>query len=96
MNSNILKKPYFWIRTILLTLFSVSLFFYISDLNTTFFKNHRLVDISNVTSFSIQYLWENVYTYNLSILLFITLLILILIIHVIIIYQDDFGKNHGQ
>lgn len=96
MSSNLLKNPFFWIRSILLVIASFSIFYYISDLTSNFFQNRRLVNISDVTSMSVKYLWEKVDAENFSILVLITLLILILIIHVIIIYQDGFGKDHGQ
>ena len=96
MSSNLLKNPFFWVRGIILVVISFSIFYYVSDLTTNFFQNSRLVNIANVTSASVSYLWEKVNGNNFTILVFITLLILILIIHVIIIYQDGFGKDHGQ
>ncbi len=96
MSSPLLKNPFFWLRSIILVILSFSIFYYISDITSNFFQNRRLVNINDVTSMTVKYLWEKVYSENFSILLLITLLILILIIHVIIIYQDKFGEDHGQ
>ena len=96
MTYTIFKHSFILIKGIFLAIVFISGFYYFSNLNLNFFQNVRLVNLSDVTSLSIQYLWTTVQSENFFILLFITLLILIVIVHVIIIYQEGFDKNHGN
>ena len=70
------------------------MFLFFSSNTMNFIINNRFVDVNNVNNLSLQYLWENVGSVNIAILIFITTLILVVIVHVILVYQNNIERDH--
>lgn len=96
MEKSIFKQPLFWVKSLILTIIFISGYIYFSNLQYDFLQNNRLLNIGDITSTTVSYLWTAVQSVNFTILTFLVLLILIIIIHVILIFQEGFDKNHGQ
>lgn len=96
-NRLLYRNPFFWIKGTIFAGFLYFLFIYFSNTDTTFYFNSRMINLSDVNSNSLMYLWQTVKSTDIVILVFITIIILLIFVHVILFYQNNLdGDQSGH